>query len=213
MKTELYYKSFEFQANRFEEFQNGKCISSGNCKTLITATVITQDVIAFVLNDLPKIKINYKFGLPILGELNGDILEDRIQYGRLPDSLSWNDSNQPIVCNIFNNATCIRFAMLSPLRIIEFFGEFKTIGNSNLNEMILIGENLLKEYRDYGSRINVHNIIDMCTFGKIQTQFETRANNFIKSFQNIETQDFFGNDINEYQKLRELISTIRYEIF
>ena len=212
MKTELYFKSFEFQAKRFEEFQNGKCISSGNCNTSITATVISKDIIAFVLNDLPKIKINYKFELPILGELTGDILEDRIQYGRLPDSLIWDDSNEPIVCNIFSNATCIRFAMLSPLRIIEFYGEFKIIGNSILNKMILIGENLLKEYRDYGSRINVHNVFDMCSFGKIQAQFEARARILIKSFHNIDSQSLYGNDIKEYQNLRDLISNIRDEI-
>lgn len=76
-----------------------------------------------LLDDVPS-NLNTRFGLPIFGIQNGDILEDRIQYGRIPNSFSWNDSNEPLVCNIFNNMTCIRFAMLSPLRIVEFHGQF-----------------------------------------------------------------------------------------
>ena len=68
------------------------------------------------------------FGLPVFGVERGDILEDRIMYGRLPDSYSWQDPTDPLVCEIFANKTCIRFAMLSPLRIIEFTGYFELIG-------------------------------------------------------------------------------------
>ena len=77
--------------------------------------------------DLPM-HIKQDFGLPVFGIESGDILEDRIQYGRIPESFSWNDSTDPVVCNIFANKTCIRFAMMSPLRIVEFFGNFELIG-------------------------------------------------------------------------------------
>lgn len=78
--------------------------------------------------ELP-VRINNSFRLPILGLQSGDILEDRVQYGRLPYSLSCPNSNEPIVCNIFSNMTYIRFAMMSPLRIVEFHGNFKNIFN------------------------------------------------------------------------------------
>ena len=75
------------------------------------------------------VKINSRFGLPILGSQYGDVLNDRIQYGRIPDSMNWHDSKEPVVCNIFNNMTCIRFAMMSPLRIVDFYGQFTDICN------------------------------------------------------------------------------------
>lgn len=127
MEQNIYRKSFIFQTTRFEEYQNGRLIQQGSCNTTIIAKVISSDTIAMMLqNDIP-VRINQRFGLPIFGSQNGDILADRIQYGRIPDSFSWNDSNEPIVCNIFNNLTCIRFAMLSPLRIVEFYGQFTDI--------------------------------------------------------------------------------------
>lgn len=128
----IYRKSFVFQAERFEEYQNGKCISQGSIDTEILAKVVKDgfdEVIVFNLRNNRPISINFSFGLPIFGIQAGDVLSDRIQYGRLPDSMSWADSNEPLVCNIFNNMQCIRFAMCSPLRIIEFFGSFTTIGN------------------------------------------------------------------------------------
>ena len=96
-----------------------------NCT--IAAKVLNETTIGFaLLNEVPT-GINSRFGLPIFGIENGDILQDRVQSGRLPKSLSWEDPNEPIVCNILNSMHCIRFAMLSPLRIIEFFGEFEEI--------------------------------------------------------------------------------------
>ena len=123
----IYRKSFVFQATRFEEYQNGKCISQGNIDTEILAKVVKDgfdEVIVFNLRNNRPNSINFCFGLPIFGIQAGDVLSDRIQYGRLPDSMCWSDSKEPLVCNIFNNMRCIRFAMCSPLRIIEFYGTF-----------------------------------------------------------------------------------------
>ena len=127
MGTKIYRKSFVFETNRFEEYRDGKCINKGYCKTTIIAKVLSNNVIGFSLqNDIP-VNMNSNFGLPILGIAAGDILEDRVQYGRIPDTFRWNDPNEPLVCNIFNNLSCIRFAMMSPLRIVEFFGKFSDI--------------------------------------------------------------------------------------
>lgn len=125
----IYKKSFIFEASSFEEYQDGRCISSGQCIITISAKVLNDECIGFLVEGDMPVKINSRFGLPIFGSQYGDILDDRVQYGRLPDSMSWHDSKEPVVCNIFNNMTCIRFAMMSPLRIVEFHGRFIGIYN------------------------------------------------------------------------------------
>lgn len=50
----IYRKSFVFQATRFEEYQNGKCISQGNIDTEILAKVVKDgfdEVIVFNLRN------------------------------------------------------------------------------------------------------------------------------------------------------------------
>ena len=123
----IYKKAFIFDATRYEEYINGKCTRRGKINCTIAAKPITSDTLSIILMDDVPSEINSRFGLPIFGIERGDVLADRVQYGRLPDSFSWDDPNEPLVCNIFNNMTCIRFAMMSPLRIIEFFGEFTDI--------------------------------------------------------------------------------------
>lgn len=125
--TNIYRKSFVFKAFQYEEYQDGMCLRNGFVDCTIVAKVLSSDTIGFVLCGEVPTRINLRFGLPIFGVGHGDVLSDRVQYGRIPDSFCWDDSNEPIVCNIFNNMHCIRFAMLSPLRIIEFFGEFEEI--------------------------------------------------------------------------------------
>lgn len=125
--SNIYRKSFIFKAFQYEEYQDGICLRNGSINCTIVAKVLSSETIGFALLDDVPTRINPRFGLPIFGVERGDILQDRLQYGRIPDSFSWDDPNEPIVCNIFNNMHCIRFAMLSPLRIIEFFGEFEEI--------------------------------------------------------------------------------------
>lgn len=126
---QIYKKSFIFEANRFEEYQDGRCISSGPCRSSVIAKVMNDECIGMVLQGNIPVNINNRFGFPIYGYQYGDVLNDRVQYGRIPDSMSWHDSNEPIVCNIFNNMTCIRFAMMSPLRIVEFHGQFTDVSD------------------------------------------------------------------------------------
>lgn len=125
----LYKKSFVFEAHRYEEYCNGVCISRGDTCTTIVAKVMNSECIAFGLLDQIPVNIKQRFGLPIFGIAQGDILQDRIQYGRLPnsDNVGWFSNDDPVVCNIFANKTCIRFAMLSPLRIVEFYGGFTDV--------------------------------------------------------------------------------------
>ena len=143
--SSIYKKSFVFEANRFEEYQSGKCVGQGTIECSIKARMMGfspydpfsmagynelvskvggADIdggMSFTLSgDIPS-GINTKFNLPIIEA--DDVLPDRVQYGRLTNR-AWRDYKEPVVCNIFNNMTCIRFAMTSPLRIIEFYGKF-----------------------------------------------------------------------------------------
>lgn len=65
------------------------------------------------------------FSLPTSSD---DLLEDRVQYGRLRsiDYIS-GVSSKPIVCNIFPQNGILRFATPNPLRLVEFSGKFKLI--------------------------------------------------------------------------------------
>ena len=49
MENSIYYKSFIFEVNRFEEYQDGKCISKGASNTKIIAKVLNPETIEFVL--------------------------------------------------------------------------------------------------------------------------------------------------------------------
>lgn len=124
---ELYCTPFVFRAMRYEEYQDGKSTGQGNISIQIISKVMNNCAMFHLEGALPM-NIKRNFGLPVFGIERGDILEDRIQYGRIPDNMSWSDSSDPVVCNIFANRTCIRFAMMSPLRIVEFFGKFELIG-------------------------------------------------------------------------------------
>lgn len=125
--SSIYKKDFIFQAASYEEYQGGKKTASGTTSVKIYAKVLDPETLGIAIQGYVPVSINDNFGLPIFGAYNGDILEDRVQYGRLPDRLSWNDPAEPIVCEIFDTMRCIRFAMLSPLRIVEFTGRFIAI--------------------------------------------------------------------------------------
>lgn len=123
----IYLTPFVFRATQYEEYQNGICTERGNVDLQIISKVINNCAM-FHLEGYMPMSMKRNFGLPVFGINRGDMLEDRIMYGRLPDSFSWHDSTDPLVCEIFSTKTCIRFAMLSPLRIIEFTGSFELIG-------------------------------------------------------------------------------------
>lgn len=124
---QIYKKSFIFEASSFEEYQDGHCIGRGPCSITVMAKVLSDECIGMAIQGVLPVRINTRFGLPIFGVEAGDVLSDRVQYGRIPDSMSWDDRNEPLVCNIFNNMKCVRFAMMSPLRIVEFYGRFTDI--------------------------------------------------------------------------------------
>lgn len=131
---ELYCTPFVFKSTHYEEYRDGRCTEQGEIsvdiisKTIEDKTAYPYRFAIFHLEGELPMSIKRNFGIPVFGIKRGDILDDRIQYGRIPDSFTWNDPADPVVCNLFANKTCIRFGMMSPMRIIEFFGNYELIG-------------------------------------------------------------------------------------
>lgn len=120
--SQIYGNSFVFHATRYEEWRDQRCTRKGNVNATITAQVSGRAV-RFSIDGNPPLQLDDEFVLPMTDA--DDVLSDRVQYGRLPRfATNYATSTKPIVCNIFFNMTCVRFAMLQPLRIVEFYGNF-----------------------------------------------------------------------------------------
>lgn len=150
----FYQTNFKFVANRYEEWQGGRCISQGAISTEIISEVSGNEV-HFELNDIGNLRILKSFDSEILGE-DYCILSDRIQY-----SHATSDYNPivTIVCNIFSKGATIdyvRFAMTNPDRLIEFYGELVYIGQPSVGKRIgnntneVSANDILQELRGYG---------------------------------------------------------------
>lgn len=124
--TKIFRNNFRFVADRYEEWQNCRCISSGPIETIITA-VVKGDYIHFTLEDKKDLRILNSFSLHCQ-EPYATLLYDRVQYMQ-----ATHDMNPivPIVCHLFYNGdeiNYVRFAMTNPDRLIEFYGTMEDLG-------------------------------------------------------------------------------------
>ena len=124
--TKVYKSNFRFIANRYEEWQGGRCISRGEIDTEILAEV-SGNTIHFELDDIADLRILQSFDF-YCGNVDSADLGDRIQY-----SYATSDLNPivPMVCHLFysgNRIEYVRFAMTNPDRLIEFYGEMVELG-------------------------------------------------------------------------------------
>ena len=120
----ILHKSFEFNAASYEIYESGCCIKHETCSTYIYAEHSIFLGMMFKIRNNPTY-IDDKFSLTTSSD---DILEDRVQYGRLRSNDDTNGiSSKPIVCNIFPQKGMLRFATPNPLRLVEFSGVFKII--------------------------------------------------------------------------------------
>lgn len=124
----IYRRNFKFAANSFEEIIVAYGRKSGKTGIIIKGNILSDEVIhiSFIgLDFVNGFQIAPFCVLPMTEPyIGGDILQDRIMYGRLPQFQENSSPLKPIVCEIFNDLTTIRFAFENPLRIIEFHGEF-----------------------------------------------------------------------------------------
>lgn len=154
--THRFYKvNFKYIANRYEEWQAGHCISQGSISTVIKGEVCGNEI-HFELSDIGNIRILKSFDFEIYDE-GSCILPDRIQYTH-----GTSDFNPivPIVCNIFysgNTMQYVRFAMINPDRIVEFYGTLIEIGQPSIgkrtaqpDKSTTSAESILKELCGYG---------------------------------------------------------------
>lgn len=166
MNSRFYKVNFQFVANRYEEWQAGRCISKGSISTEIVAE-ITGNTIHFELDDIGEIRMLKSFDFDIYGE-DYCILPDRIKY-----TYGTNDFNPivPIICHIFYNGMTmqyVRFAMTNPDRLVEFYGTLVKCGQPSMGQ---------KMETDYNSTRPTKEIIKTMieTISHIQDQFDKVA--------------------------------------
>ncbi len=155
MAHRFYRTNFIYVANRYEEWQAGRCISNGSISTRIVAEV-EGDTIHFELDDIGKIRMLKSFDFEIYGE-DFCVLPDRIQY-----TYGTNDFNPivPMICHIFSDGSTInyvRFAMTNPDRIVEFYGTLAQCGQPSTghkaetkSDTPITAEKTIQELRSYG---------------------------------------------------------------
>lgn len=120
----MYCRDFTFKADRCEEIIVGIGTHRSDVNCIITGEVLSSDTIHFSIQNPPP-QFAPVFVLPILGtSMGGDVLPDRIMYGRLPQFNIDTRPMIPVVCELFNSMNTIRFAFLNPLRTVEFHGQY-----------------------------------------------------------------------------------------
>lgn len=150
----IFKKSFRFVAERYEEWQQGCCLSRGAIQTDIIAEASSNDI-RVELNGIENLRIfktsKYEFG-------GSCILPDRIQYAHGSSDMNPLD---PLVFQLFfqgDTLSYVRFAMTNPDRIIEFYGTLVELGQAPREDSqvvkkkkIISAESILSELNSYGS--------------------------------------------------------------
>lgn len=115
-------QSFKFDAVSYEIHETGRCIQhTTSCCTQVFAEYSESLGMIFRMKNNPTY-LDDNFSLATDSD---DLLEDRVQYGRLcPIDDFYGVQSTPIVCNIFPQKGVLRFATPNPLRIVEFSGKF-----------------------------------------------------------------------------------------
>ena len=122
---QIYGRPFVFASNRFAVYTLNGCVENKVTNVVITASVSGNRMTFTFSGDVPNvIKAPVVLYMSTDGTAGSDVLPDRVMYGRLPQNMQGSYSFEPKVCEIFNNGS-IRFTMLSPLVMVEFYGQFK----------------------------------------------------------------------------------------
>lgn len=126
-RSMVFYKNnFSFQTTRYEEWMNGHCIGNGNLSTEIVAEASKNDI-RFYISDIGNLEIN-NYSVFEFSDETTELVLDRIIYSH--ESFS-PEPNEPVECQLFRTGSTIsgiRFTMLNPIRVIEFYGNVVEIG-------------------------------------------------------------------------------------
>lgn len=123
---EIYKNNFSFHATRYEEWMNGQCLRKGVIESEIVAESTTTDI-RFYISDIGSLEISDSSVFEFTDEAN-ELVMDRIIYYHEADSP---ETNEPVECQLFRDGAMIsgiRFTMINPLRVIEFYGNIIEIG-------------------------------------------------------------------------------------
>lgn len=123
---DVFRKNFSFHAIRYEEWMNGQCLGKGFIESEIVAESTTTDI-RFYISETGPLEINDSSVFEFTDETN-ELVLDRIIYYHETDSPEPND---PVECQLFRAGSMIsgiRFTMINPLRVIEFYGNIIEIG-------------------------------------------------------------------------------------
>lgn len=123
---EIYKNNFSFHATRYEEWMNGQCLRKGFIESEIVAESTTTDI-RFYISETGPLEINDSSVFEFTDEIN-ELVLDRIIYYHETNSP---ESNEPVECQLFREGAMIsgiRFTMINPLRVIEFYGNTIEIG-------------------------------------------------------------------------------------
>lgn len=143
--------SFEFNALSYEIYENGSCIQKCYCNTRIIAEYsIFGEMMFCIQNNTTYIDDNFSFNTE-----SDDLLEDRVQYGRLkPIDDYIGVSSTPIVCNLFPQNGILRLATPNPLRIVEFAGKYNVDGETDVINSETLYQNALKIIQENNNASN-----------------------------------------------------------
>ena len=123
---DFYRNSISFHTTHYEEWMNGQCIRSGNHDVEIVAESTKKDI-RFYISDTDSLEINNSSVFEFTDETNELVLDCIIYYHETNSP----DSNEPVECQLITDGKAIsriRFTMINPLRVIDFYGNIIEIG-------------------------------------------------------------------------------------
>ena len=123
---EIYKNNFLFHATQYEEWMNGHCLRNGFIETEIVAESDTTDI-HFYISETGPLEINAYSVFEFTDETNEQVLDRIIYY----HESNYPDSHEPVECHLFTAGKAlsrIRFTLINPLRVIEFYGNVIEIG-------------------------------------------------------------------------------------
>lgn len=126
---DIYRNNFSFHSTRYEEWMNGQCIGSGALETEIVAETSRTDI-RFYISDIGNLEINSSSVFQFSDETTELDLDRIIYYHEVVSS----EPDEPVECQLFRSGSTvsgIRFTMLNPIRVIEFYGNVVEIGQPN----------------------------------------------------------------------------------
>ena len=137
----IFKKDFKFSVDAYEEYQNQKCISSGDIDAVIYCHIIGGKAF-FMIKGMEGLDIDSEFGFNVdnpssqMLDAGGMVTVSRIQY--VNDSLG--TETEPFICHLFckyGQIITIRFAFVDPnsssafpfaKKMYEFSGDMEELG-------------------------------------------------------------------------------------